>query len=54
MFHSSPMMADARCNLVFQHSNEYDGEDSYSNQFNGDENYPRVSRNDNRRFADYY
>lgn len=32
------MLAVARCNLVFQHLNEYHGGDSYANQFNGAEN----------------
>jgi hypothetical protein len=38
MFHSKPMLAVARCNLVFQHLDEYDGEDSYASQVNGAEN----------------
>lgn len=51
MFHSKPMLAAARCNLVFQHSNEYDGEDSYPNQLNRDGNNREVLRIENSRFA---
>lgn len=36
------MLAVARYNLVFQHLNEYDGEDSYANQTNGAESSEKV------------
>ena len=51
MFHSKPILAVARCNLVFQHLNEYDGDDSYDEQTNGTDNSEKGSGVGDKRVA---